>query len=90
MSDYQILDGFVTLMIPYLKAGIRSDYAVNTFIKQKPSVICDLEVAITPVNQRVTGESVDMDSGKVVIHKVSGVCYNHHLFVLMALSVTYC
>lgn len=76
-------------MIPYLKAGIRSDYAVNTFIKQKPSVICDLEVAITPVNQRVTGESVDMDSGKVVIHKVYYVCCNH-LFVLMALSVPFC
>lgn len=57
-------------MIPYLKSGIRSGYVVNAFIKQKPSVICDLEVAVTPESQNVTGDTVHSDSAKVVIHKV--------------------
>ena len=65
----QILDGFLTLIIPFLKSGIRSDYSVSTFIKQKPSVICDLEIAITPVHQKVTGDVVDSDPSKVIIHK---------------------
>ena len=33
-------------MVPYLKTGVRSEYSVQARIKQKPSVICDLEIKI--------------------------------------------
>ena len=41
-----MLDAFLTLMVPYLKTGVRSEYSVQARIKQKPSVICDLEIKI--------------------------------------------
>lgn len=63
-----MLDAFLTLMIPYLKAGVRSEYTVQTFIKQKPSVICDLEVVISPANARALSEDIDVDTAKVILH----------------------
>lgn len=64
------MDGFLTLMVPYLKSGVRSDYNVTAFIKQKPYIICDLEMAICPIDKQVTGEMIESDSEKVVIHKI--------------------
>lgn len=87
------MDGFLTLMVPYLKSGVRSEYAVNAFIRQKPFIICDLEIAVTPLDKEVTGEMVDSDSNKVIIHTINWfVCLQivelskrgwHYLYKLM-------
>lgn len=62
------MDGFLTLMIPYLKSGVRSEYVVQSFIKQKPSVRCDLEIVITPTSQKVEADILDEGVHPVVIH----------------------
>ena len=62
------MDGFLTLMVPYLKSGVRSEYRVQSFIKQKPSVRCDLEIVITPTSQKVEAEMLDEGVRPVVIH----------------------
>ena len=81
--ELQILDGFLTLVIPYLKSGVRSEYTVQTFIKQKPSVICDLEVVISPTNARTNSERIDSNVSKTVIHQHYSVCSKpDHLIVL--------
>ena len=53
------MDGFLTLMVPYLKSGVRSEYAVQAFIKHRPMVKCDLEVIVTPISQKVDCDVVD-------------------------------
>ena len=63
------MDGFLTLMIPYLKSGVRSEYTVQTFVKQKPSVICDLEVLVCPGGMKITGEELDGEQSKMVLHR---------------------
>lgn len=55
-------------MVPYLKSGVRSEYIVQSFIKQKPSVRCDLEIVITPTSQKVEAEMLDEGVRPVVIH----------------------
>ena len=56
-------------MIPYLKSGVRSEYTVQTFVKQKPSVICDLEVLVCPGGEKIKGEDLDREQSKMLLHR---------------------
>lgn len=48
-----MMDGFLTLMVPYLKSGVRSEYAVQAFIKQQADGEVRPEVIVTPISQKV-------------------------------------
>ena len=81
-ADIQILDGFLTLMVPYLKSGVRSEYSVQTFVKQKPSVICDIEVVVLPSSEHATVDSLDGNPSKIVLHQYSSLfCYTLVSFI---------
>ena len=51
-------------MVPYLKTGVRSEYNVQARIKQKPSVICDLEIKI---GGSATGSGEQSQANTVVV-----------------------
>lgn len=67
-GNRKVLEGFLTLMIPYLKTSVRSEYSVQAFVKQKPSVSCDLVIRMCPTGDQITSEKVDSDGSVLLLH----------------------
>lgn len=58
-------------MIPYLKTSVRSEYSVQAFVKQKPSVRCDLVIRMCPTGEQIASEKVDSDGSVMLLHHSS-------------------